>query len=294
MRVYFLAEKSCALFVGGLLLGTVDGFERVTEIDPEAGVFCELKAPDMIPVSFVFDGDFLLSPPPQIRLYYTDGGVAVYCRDFVRADPATKIIWQERFGGTRLTLLLQGRLQLDFSNGTDFCLLTLPDYLESCKPCSVGREFLLEAENGFALIGERGEKLVVSEGRILSRGKTVAAEVPFCDSMGHTAVCSWENGALKECTVRTAAEPTEATFALALFESALIGADIKPFLSDALADKANSLRAFLGGYVSVVLTNERDRVGLVYPRGERIFDVRYYRVTLDCGKISNIVPEETK
>ena len=88
--------------------------------------------------------------------------------------------------------------------------------------------------------------------------------------------------------MRTARAPTPATFALALFESVLLGLDASPFLSPEL--EADALKEYLGEFRSVVMTDEEDRVGLIYPRRERVFDVRYFAVETDGGRICNIVP----
>ena len=291
MRVYFLAEKTCTLFLGGVALGTVDGFERTCELDPRDEVFCELKAADCISVCFRFDEAFLNNPPPQIRLYYTEGAVAVYACDFLRADQSMRVLSQARCGDARFTLLRQWRLQLEFSRGNGMKLHALPDYLENAAPCSVGREFLLESEKGFAILSHEGEILTMNEGRVIEKTNAVKAEIDFHDCQGHTAACTWEGGAMTACSIRSRTEPTEATFALALFESVLIGADALPFLSDALAQKASVLKEFLGDFVSVVLSDRPDRVGLVYRRKERIFDVRYFTVAVKDGKIENITEE---
>lgn len=290
MRVIFLAEKPCALSVNGVYLGIADGFERTCELEPKDRVFCELKPSGCLPVSFFFDEEFLLDPPPQIRLYFTEGKVAVFAGGFQRADAALSVIWQNRIGGTLLTLCLQGKLQLNMENETGFHLVELPDMLENAKAYPLGDGFLLDGEAGFALIGRGGKTIVISEGRVLEKGAALKAEVPFHDSMGHTAVCKWENGRMTECTIRTAHEPTEATFALAMFESVLVGADYTSFLHDSLLGKADALREFLGNFESVVLTQEPQKVGLVYKRKERIYDVRYFRVELTDGKISNVKP----
>lgn len=290
MRVIFLAEKTCALSVNGVYLGLADGFERVCELEPKDRVFCELKPSGCVPVSFFFDEAFLMDPPPQIKLYYFQGGVAVFAGSFLRADGSLRVIWQNRFGGTLLTLCVQGKLQLNLENQTGFHMIDLPDMLEECKAHMLGADFLLESEAGFALVSPDGKLRVLSEGRVLEKDSALKAEVPFRDSMGHTAICKWENGRMTECTIRTAQEPAEATFALALFESALIGADYTPFLHESLAEKADALREFLGEYESVVLTQEKEKVGLVYKRKERVYDVRYFRVELTDGKISNIKP----
>lgn len=291
MRVYFLAEKPCALHVNGIYLGMVDGFERSTEINPEDGVFCELKPSGFLSVVFRFDEEFLFAPPPQVKLYFTENAVAVYVCDFIRADQSLKVLWQKRIDKSLLTLTVQGKVTLNLENETGFHVLNLPDAFETCTAKRLGDFVLLESESMFALLSRDGKFPVLSEGKVLeaARGE-LKAEIPFHDSVGHTAICGYKNGELEECSIRTKREPTEATFALALFESALIGADCKPYLSDTLQEKANTLKEFLGDFRSVVLTGTPNRVGLVYERKERVFDVRYFRVEITDGKVSNVLP----
>lgn len=291
MRVYFLSEKPCGLTVSGIYLGLIDGFERSAELSPADELFLECRPQgEYLPVSFRFDEEFLCSPPPQVSLYFTERSVAVYISDFVPADRSIKVHSQKRLGGTLLTLLSQGKLQIDLENETGFHMTELPDVLENAEILPAGNGFLLRAEEAFALLSRTGEIELFSEGRVLSFENGVEAEVPFHDSQGHTALMKWQNGALVSCSIRTPAEPTEATFALALFESALIGADVRPFLCEELAQKADKLKEFLGDYRSVALTEERNKVGLVYERKPRVFDVRYFRIELEKDKIKNILP----
>lgn len=288
MRVFFLSEKRCALFFGGVFLGTADGFERSAELDPADRIFCELQAPGCAPESFVFDEAFLFAPPPPFELYFSRGTVTVYCRSFARADPSLTVVRQERVNGALFTLCMQGRLQLNMENETGFHILPLPERFMNCTFRACGEDFLLEGSGTFALIKRDGTVRIRAEGRVLECGETLVAEIAFRDSGGHTAIAEWRDGELLRYTVRTAREPTETTFALALFESVLIGADCTPFLADALKPKAGALRAYLGDFSDVALTARQDVVGLVYPRKERVFDVRYFRVTLEDGKIANI------
>lgn len=278
------------LSAGGLLLGSVDGHERSVELDPQNGVWCELKRPGCHPVCFEFDEKFLLDPPEHVRLYFTREGVTVYVYDFQREDASLRPLAQERIHGTNLTLYAQGRVQLSLQNETGFHIVNLGDEFEGAKLSAAGDLFLVEAQAVFCLIDRQGTILVRSEGVISERGARVTAEVPFHDSLGHAALCTWEEGKLTDCRIRTARKPAPATYALALFESTLIGADPAPYLADNLVEKADALKEFLGGFVSVVLTEKHDEVGLVYPRGDRVFEVRYFQVALeDDGKISNIV-----
>lgn len=292
MQVYFLAERECVLRVNGIHLGIIDLFERSCELTPEDGVTCELIPFDgFLPVSFRFDESFLLQPPPQVQLYYTKNAVAVYCHAFLPSDQTLRVIWQEHFGDALLTLAVQGKVQL-YLQTEQAHIIDLPWAMESCKASLIGDRFLLASDTAFALIGRDGEVLILSEGRVLSADQTLKAEIPFRDCLGHTALCEWENGKLTSCTIRTQREPTSATTALALFESVLIGADATPFLSEELAKKATDLKEYLGEFISVVLTDDPECVGLVFVRRERIFDVRYYTVELEQGKVSNILPCE--
>ncbi|MDE5897472.1 MAG: hypothetical protein K2H43_06645 [Clostridia bacterium] len=291
MRVFFLAEEPCALALNGIHLGCVDGFERACELNPADRIFCELKPNGCLPVFFFFDEKFLLDPPEQIKLYYVRGGVAVYACDFLRADSTLQVLRQERIGNSLLTLCVQGKLQLNLENAGGFHMIPLPAALSDARILPLERGFLLEGSKMFAHISQEGNILVLSEGRIISREGALKAEVPFHDSVGHTAVCAWEDGVLTECTVRTAQQPAPDTFALALFESVLAGADPAPYLADNLLEKADSLKEFLGNFTSVVLTQDRESVGLVYERKPRIYDVRYFRVETNGEKITNIRPE---
>ena len=291
MQVIFLAERQCALTVNGAYFGMVDGFEKRAELDPKDGLFCEFLPENYCPVRFRLDEDFLLSPPPHVDLYFFRGGAAIYCRDFVRSDPTLSVLWQKRVGGSLLTLCMQGRLSLNLENETGFHIIPLPEEFMTCTPHAMQDEILLEGETYFAILSREGKLLMQTDGKALSRGEIFKAEIPFFDSMGHTAVIERKEKKLLSCAIRGRFEPTERTFALALFESCLIGADVTPFLADNLREKAGSLRQFLGKYVSVALTDDPTLTGLVYERKPHVFDVRYFRITLEDGKIANIREE---
>ena len=291
MRVFFLSDRPCVLSINGLFLGSVDGHERSVELDPEDAVFCELQCPAYRSVCFRFDEAFLLSPPAHVQLYYTRTGVAVYVSDFLRENSALRPVWQKKLLGTLCTLYVQGSVQLSLENELGFHIVNLPDAFEQCEVSVAGNHLLLETQNAFCLIDRSGTISVHSDGTVTARGHTMSAEVPFHDSLRHTALCTWEDGKLVDCRIRTAAQPSPATYALALFESVLIGADVAPYLAENLLSKADALPEFLGKFCSVVLTERVDEVGLVYTRSERVFDVRYYRVALSAeGKITNILP----
>ena len=291
MRVFFCADLACAFFVNGIHLGLVDGFERSVELEPADGLFCEFKAAGYAPVRFRLDEDFLFAPPDGVELYFFGGAVMVHIKDFLRADPSLRVVWQKKLSGATFTLCVQGRVTLNLESPRGFFQIPLPFSFERSELSQAGALFLLESPTAFALFDDGGNVRALSDGKVAERGARVTADIPLHDSLGHTVRRTWENGAAGACTVRAAREPTAATFALAFFESILTGCDPTPFLAPALVPKTALLRQFLGDFRAVVLTERTDVTGLVYARKARVFDVRRFRVTFEEGKIANITAE---
>ena len=291
MRVFFLSKLPCYLKANGLPLGAVDGFERTAELDPADGVLLEFLCPGRLPLVCTFGEQLLFAPPEDIELYFTRAGVALYVTAFRPVDTVMRPIAQARQGEVLCTLFRQGNVQLSIQTADGFAVADLGDGFQTGTVSFAGENILVEDANSFCILGRDGSILTRSEGTVSERGPRVTAEIPFHDSLGHTAICSYEDGKLTACSIRTAHEPTPATYALALFETVLIGGDPLPYLCDGLAAKASSLGEYLGDFRSVVLGETPDEVGLVYQMRPRVFEVRCFRVTADAdGKISNIRP----
>ena len=291
MKVYFLSDRLSALTLNGVYLGMIDGFERSVELDPNDKIYAQIAPAGCIPLRFCIDQDFLFAPPPHIRLYYSGSDVAVYASGFLHEDQSLKVLSEEQLGGTHFTLYRQGEVYLRYEHGRTH-VIQLDDRFEKCDIREINDGYLLTGEGAFLLLGRGGNVLVRSEGEVVEAGETLKAEIPLHDSMGHSVVSEWRGGELVSSSIRAKRAPTEATYALALFESVNLGVDPAPYLHEKICHKADSLKEFLGDYLSVVLTDSPQRVGLVYERKERVFDIRYFTVTLEDGKISNITPEE--
>ena len=76
--------------------------------------------------------------------------------------------------------------------------------------------------------------------------------------------------------------------------------DFAKYLDDGLKQKAGDLKSYLGEFVSVTVPPEKfylthgdvAAAGLVYPKSKNLFEVKYFAVQLNGGKISNIFPVE--
>ena len=289
MRVTFLSDIPCAFFVNGLHAGQVDGFERQMELSPMDGAFCEGKAEGFAPVRFRFNEALLFAPPEGIEVYLTESGAAVRLRGFTRADASLRIVWRQHFAGCLLTLCVQGNVTLLLESARGTVQHVLPFGFANCRVSAAGSCILLEGEDAFALLTKEGGMPVLSRGRVVQKGERVTADVPLSDALSRTLRCTYENGTLTACRVLSARTPDETDIALALFESVLEGLDPAPFLAPALINKAGLLREFLGGYTAAVPLPGQ-RVGLVFPVRERVFEVRPFCVTLEDGKVANIRP----
>ena len=291
MKVYFLSDRPSALSLNGVFLGMIDGFERSVELDPDDGIYAEIVPAGCQPLRFVIDQDFLFSPPPHINLYFSDSDVAVYAFGFARADQTLAVLAEYQLGGAHFTLYRQGEVYLRYENGRTH-IIPLDDRFEKCEIKEIKDGYLVTGTGAFLLLRRSGKVLVRSEGEVLEAGEALKAEIPFHDAMGHTVVSEWRGGELVSSSIRAKHTPTETTYALALFECVNIGVDPSPYLHEKIRGQADTLKEFLGDYRSVVITDTPQRVGLVYERKERVFEVRYFDITLEDGKISNISPEE--
>ena len=131
MRVYFLSYVPAALKLNGIYLGTIDGFERHIELDPNDGVLAEI-VPDgnLQPLNFFLNEKFFKSPPKFADVYKTDGDAIVYIREYAAKDISISVIFQTRFAGNLITAFTQGNLYLSIE-GAD--LWYLCDTLWQCR-----------------------------------------------------------------------------------------------------------------------------------------------------------------
>ena len=76
--------------------------------------------------------------------------------------------------------------------------------------------------------------------------------------------------------------------AYAFFESVLIGANFEDMLCDELLADKDKIRAFLGDFESVILTDNPLRCGLVRKKAEGLFSVDYFQISTKNDKIIEI------
>lgn len=308
MRVYFLSCTAAALKLNGLYVGTIDGFERHIELDKTDGILAEIvPGENLQPVNFFLDEKFFKNPPQFADVYLFDGDALVYIREYARKDVAVKVIYQTRFSGNLITVFYQGNVYLSI-DASDYNLITLPYSFLSCTA---------EAKtlNGFdvlALYGGNRLVLISSYGKVIY--SNVAENAEFTNVLKLSAPFETCNSARADCTFSYDGEklslissvtvqtrpPEKEILHFAFFESVLTCGDYSSYLSDELKPRAAELKSYLGNFVAVtippekfyLLHGEKNAAGLAYPLAENLFEIKYFTVDLENGKVCNIRPVE--
>ena len=297
MRIYFLSALPCALFLNGAYFGVTSEFEKFIEVSPSDGIFAEFIPENALPIRFFITENLRFSPPDGCEIYLIKDGIAVYARDFQPADFTLRPILQKRFDETLITVYRQGKLQLSIEGNGELFIATLPPSFLPTDVKKVRSFFLLEGNGQILLFNNRAELLLCERVLSFALDETgISAKLPLSDHLQRVADCRFDftEFGVKQTkfTLLQAGERTGKTvenlLPYAFFESVCIGADFAQMLTPELQEKADGLRAFLGDFSSVTLTETPNVIGLIYQKSERIFEVRYYTVELQNGKICDI------
>ena len=308
MRVYFLSYVPAILKLNGMYIGAIDGFERHIELDPRDRIFAEIIPDENLQgVNFFLDEKFFSSPPPFCDLYCMEGDFLIYIREYAVKDGKIEVLYQTRFCGNLITLFTQGGLYLSVEGG-EYTLLPLPPSFKKFTAQAhtlAGREvFAISNGRHLILISERGKIIFknASNAFEISDILKITADFETCNCAQAECEFSYDGESLTLISSKTIElrPPEKEILHFAFFESVLTGADCAQYLDDSLKERANDLKGYLGEFVSVTVPPEKfytlhgniNAVGLVYPKSENFFEIKYFAVDIDDDKITNIYPIE--
>lgn len=297
MKVYFLSAQPCILTLNGAYFGQTDTFERFIEVNAKDNVYAKFCPQNAGDIGFFLNEQLRIAPPDGCDVYLLKDGIAVYAHTFPPTDFCLHSIAQARFGDTLVTVYKQGVIQLCIQTASSIFNATLSPCFAVCKIVSFEKFFLLEGQNAFALF-TKDARLLLQENFLSYQidGEYFRAVLPLSDRLGRWAECEWkaQGDGIQQtqfCLKQAQGQSDNIRDELlpyAFLESVLIGADYTPFLSEELQQKADALKQFLGNFTNVVLTQNPNVCALVYPKGERLFVLRYFTVSVQNGKIINI------
>lgn len=298
MKLYFLSAKPCALLLNGAYFGVTDLFERTADVDLRDKLYAEFLPENAQPIRFFITEQLRTTPPEHCEVYLLKDGIAVYARDFQPTDLTLRVLWQKKHGDCLATLFSQGHLYLSVQTPKNFFNAYLPPSFTTATPSFHDEFILLSTQNELLVFTKDGKKLL--QEKILSfsiEGNVLTARLPLSDRLGRYADCAWElsetqckQTAFTICQPQAVADGKidEGLLAYAFFESVLIGVNFDAMLDDELRADKDKIRAFLGDFEGVILTDNPTQCGLVRKKGERLFSVDYFQVSIKDGKIVEI------
>ena len=299
MKLYFLSSTPCALLINGTYFGITDLFERTAELDLRDNLYAEFLPENAHPIRFFITEKLRETPPDGCEVYLLEDGIAIYARHFQPLEQTLRIIWQKKQENCLCTLYVQGHVYLSVQTEKNFFNAYLPPSFSSANLEMYCGLVFLHTQNELIIFTQDGKRLL--QEKILSfavEEGTLSARLPLSDRLGRYADCKWELSPT-ECTqtafllhesasAENMEKISDGLLAYAFFESVLIGANFDDFLSDELLADKDKIRAFLGDFVSVVLTEEPTRCGLVRRKAENLFSVEYFQISAKDGKIVEI------
>lgn len=289
-----------------MYIGTIDGFERRIELNPSDSVFAEITPGDNLQgVNFFLDEKFFSHPPDFIDLYLAETDAFIYVREYAPKDVKIEVIYQTRFQGNLITIFRQGGVYLS-CEGREFDLSPLPQSFCSVtaeEKTVAGREVLaVYGGRNLLIISENGQKIFLNSAENAEFGQTLKITVPFETCTQAKAICefAYDGERLTLIGGQTVETYTPEEIHFAFFESVLTRGNYAKYLDGELQKKAEDLKDYLGEFVSVTVPPEKfftlhgdiKAAGLVYPKGKNLFEIKYYAVDIEDGKISNIYPAE--
>ncbi|MDE7439169.1 MAG: hypothetical protein K2N23_01485 [Clostridia bacterium] len=308
MRVYFLSCIPAILKLNGMYIGAIDGFERHIELDPKDRVFAEIIPDENLHgINFFLDEKFFKSPPSFCDLYLLEGDALIYIREYAEKDAKIEVLHQTRFCGNLITIFAQAGLYLSI-DGVEYSLTPLPSSFRKFTAETytlAGREvFAISNGRHLIIISDRGKIVFKSPADSFEISDVLKITAGFETCTAASAECeySYDGENLKLISAKTSElrPPEPEILHFAFFESVLTSADFEKYLCADLKEKAGSLRSYLGDFVSVTVPPEKFYIihgdikaaGLVYPKSENLYEIKYFAVDCADGVITNIYPIE--
>ncbi len=298
MKIYFLSSQPCALFLNELYYGITDKFERFIDVSLSDKIFARFSPQNALPLGFFLDERLLETPPQGTEIYLLKDGLLVYAKEFPPADLSLKVLCQNQSDDTLITVFRQGAMQLSIQSNEGYFNATLPPTFAAQEVFLHNGLCFLKSATHLAVYTKTAVCLFFEKVLSYSVEKDIlSATLPLSDRLHRRAECTFTLSPTS-CNRTSFVLQQDATLCsnedllpYAFFESILIGAEYKEFLSEELQTSADKIRSFLGAFKGVVLTDNPKNCGLIKERQERFFEVKYYSVTLNEGKIVDIVED---
>ena len=310
MFFYFYSYSPAIIKINGVYNGKInDRFKRlfIDLLNPPFVEICFLYAKSL-PLYFMLDKDFLLSPPDFVAITDLKGGYAITINEAQSSCPFT-IINQQKHSFAVATVFKDNGLKLSIETPNDF-------YAQNIAFCCDSAEiipFCLDNQQ-FLAINFLGEKNLLLCYLIDNKVTEVFSKtaVEFCFENGftttekhldiakHKITCSWKFDGNKLLPMNTTTEKDcdfninnliDSVLPYAFLEDFMLGDNVQEYLSDSVKQNFQFLKEYLGEYIGVFPPpsfRKFDEVALLYKNGHNKYNVEYFNFEILNRKICNI------
>ena len=291
MKVYFLSETPCALFVGEEYLGVTNAFPKYATLSLKDGLFIRFMPENALPICFFLTENIRFSPPDKVEVYLLKNAILLYAKNFTFGDFTLTPIAQARYENTLVSVFKQGEVQLSIQSPNGFFVATLPPSFEHCSIQKSENFFLIKSEKQLLVFSENGRR-VLSENcqsyRLENSFLYLTAPLDDCYTrIAEKEYLFTETGCVLQKTTLSD-KIGSAPLGYAFFESLLKGVNYDEMLSTELLEEKEKIALFLGDFVAVWFTEDINCYALIRKKSERLYEADYFSVVIENDKIAEI------
>ena len=314
MRIHFSSKKECFLRLGGVLMGSCGKIEKFIDLEPNCELLVEFLPSDgnILPLSFVINKQFFESPPECCNVYFYGIGADIVASNFQPRTTDLQVLQQKRVDNLLATFVQQQHMQLLLENNKVFESMSLPFVDEyTLDEVKLGGSSLLlftyqkDGQKKLLLFNQNCKLLLESFYTEYSIEDSLNLTLQHSDLARHLLkqvyLLEEDKLILKEQTLLSHESFSITSlhaklFPFAFFQTILIGGKFTDYLSPALQDKAELLKEYLGNFIEVQIPKdivyhhhgEVNAVALVYQKTKTLFEVKFFILQIENGKICNL------
>ncbi len=318
MRFYFLSGENAALKLNGLFLGFIGSFEKFIDVTPSERILVEILPENsaFYPVSFVLDEKFLENPADFCNVYIYCEGAIIEIADFSPRERELKILKQERITDTLLTLYDDGKPKLTLENNKNFAIENLPFGVEDCgffEHFLNGEKFITACLNNddekiLLIFTSDCKKVFANSVLDFSFDDALYTKIGYKNPARHIAEIKWiwqNKFNLANYSVKASREfsPTDVPrelLSVLFFNEILVCGEPEKYLCENLKSRSQELKNYLGEFIGVcrppenflLLHPEKTTAGLIFQKSKNKFEIKFFEIVVQEGKITNILPVE--
>lgn len=310
MNIYLSTNLMSAIKINGIYKGHF--FNEPKLFPLEFNDFVEIVpiGKNCLPFSFIFDDNFLFSPPEKIIITDLDGGYLIRYENVIINAEEFKVIAQKKFNDLVCTIFCDGNVKLSIETNSDFYaenVIYLIENAEIDKLFINGKEFLViilyycdYKELLIFSFKDKIEKLLQKKIDKVDYTNTLITEENLSDIAKHNIKCEWieEKGKIieKSRTVTchdnfNAKNLSNYVLPFAFLEEYICGGDCSAYIQDNIKQNFDKLKGYFGDFIGIMPSpsfRDINEIGLIYKLTKQKYKVEYYTFEIDDNKICNI------